>query len=176
MGTLLPVKGIAFLISAFKEIKERNIKLSIYGKLFPFTGFESYPNLLKKMVKNDDRIEFMGGYDNKNIGQILPNIDVLIVPSLWLENAPLVIQEAFLTKTPVIASRIGGIPELVNDGLNGLLFNPGDAGDLREKIRCIIANPDIIEKFKGHIPKVKSIEDNAKQIEEIYTGLVFKKN
>lgn len=176
MGTLLPVKGVGFLISTFKKIKNRNIKLSIYGKLFPFTGFESYPNLLKKMVKSDNRIELMGGYDNKDIGQILANIDVLIVPSLWLENAPLVIQEAFLAKTPVIASRIGGIPELVNDGINGLLFNPGDADDLQEKTQSIINNPGIIEKFKEHMPKVKSMEDNTKEIEEIYTNLVFKKN
>jgi len=172
MGTLLPMKGVGFLISAFKEIKNSKIKLSIYGKLFPFSGFEYYPDLLRKMVKNDSRIELMGGYDNKDVGRIFASIDVLIVPSLWLENAPLVIQEAFLSKTPVIASRIGGIPELINDGVNGLLFNPGDADNLREKIKYIIDNPDVIEKFKEKMPEVKNIEDNGREMEELYNRLL----
>ncbi len=102
----------------------------------------------------------------------MANIDVLLVPSIWLENAPLVIQEAFLSKTPVIASRIGGIPELVTDGINGLLLNPGDIKDLKEKIEYIIRNPEVIKKFKESIPEVKSIEENAKEMEEIYIRLI----
>lgn len=175
MGTLLPTKGIGFLISVFKEIKNKNIRLSIYGKLFPYTGFESYPNLLKKMINSDNRIELMGGYENRDIGQILSELDVLIVPSLWFENAPLVIEEAFLSKTPVVASRIGGIPELVDDEINGLLFNPGDADDLKEKIQQIIDAPDILEKLKENIPKVKNIEDNVREIEEVYGALISKR-
>lgn len=175
MGTLLPVKGVSLLISAFKGIKNKNIRLSIYGKLFPYAGFDYYPNLLKKMVKGDARIELMGGYDNKDSGRILANIDVLVVPSLWLENAPLVIQEAFLAKTPVIASRIGGIPELINDGVNGLLFKPGDADDLRGKMQSIIDNPRVIEEFQKNMPGVRSIEDDARQIEEIYKKLILGK-
>ena len=172
MGTLLPMKGVGFLISAFKGIKNRNIKLSIHGKLFPFSGFESYPGIFKKMVKADRRIELAGGYNNKDAGRILANIDVLVVPSLWLENAPLVIQEAFLSKTLVIASRIGGIPELINDGVNGLLFNPGDAHNLQEKMQNIVNNPDIIEKFKEKMPEVKSIGDNGREMEELYNRLL----
>ncbi len=172
MGTHLPMKGVGFLISAFKGMRNRNIRLLIYGKLFPFSGFESYPGILKKMVKGDNRIELAGGYNNKDAGRILANIDVLIVPSLWLENAPLVIHEAFLSKTPVIASRIGGIPELVNDGVNGLLFNPGDVNDLRAKVQYIIDNSGAIKEFKENIPKVKSIEENAKELEEIYNNFL----
>jgi glycosyltransferase involved in cell wall biosynthesis len=175
MGTLLPMKGLNILISAFKEIKNKDTELVIYGKLFSYSGFESYPNRLKSNIGRDNRIKLKGGYDNKDIGKILSNIDVLIVPSLWLENAPLVIQEAFLSRTPVIASRIGGIPELVTDGVNGLLFNPGDAKDLQRKIQYIIDNRDILRKFSENIPKIKDIEDNAKEIEEIYVNLINKK-
>ncbi len=173
MGTLLPMKGIGFLISAFKGIKNSNIKLSIYGKLFPFSGFESYPRILKNMVKGDNRIELAGGYDNKDAGCILANIDVLIVPSLWLENAPLVVNEAFLSRTPVIASRIGGIPELVKDGVNGLLFNPKDADDLQAKMQYIIDNAQVLKEFAGNMPEVKSIEENAKELEEVYNNFLL---
>jgi glycosyltransferase involved in cell wall biosynthesis len=173
IGILLPMKGLNVLISAFKEIKYKNIELSIYGRLLPYAGFESYPNLFRKIISSDSRIKYKGGYDNKDIGEILTNIDMLVVPSVWPENAPLVIQEAFLFKTPVIASRIGGIPEVVTDTLNGLLFNPGDVNDLKGKIQYVIDNPDIIDKFKANIPKVKSIEDNASEVENIYNKLIL---
>lgn len=174
MGTLLPMKGLDVLISAFEEVKDKDIGLAIYGKLFPYTGFESYPGVLKRMIRSDFRIKLMGGYDNKDVGRILANIDVLVVPSIWLENAPLVIQEAFLARTPVIASRIGGIPELISDGINGLLFNPGDVNDLQEKMHYIINNPEKIDRFREKMPEVKSIEDDAKELEEIYNGLIRK--
>lgn len=172
MGTLLPTKGVDLLISAFKKIRSKDTRLSIYGKIVPFSGFEYYPKFLKKMINNDNRIKLMGAYDNKDVSKIFADIDVLVVPPIWYENAPLVIQEAFLSRTPVIASRIGGIPELVNNGINGILFNPNDADDLKEKMQYIIDNPDIINKFNGNIPKIKSIEENAEELEEIYAKLL----
>lgn len=174
LGTLLPMKGVDILISAFKELKYQNIQLSIYGKLFAYSGFESYPKELNKLTGNDKRIKFMGGYNNDKLPGILANIDVVVVPSLWFENSPLVIQEAFMANTPVIASRIGGIPELINDGINGLLFNPGDEGELKEKMEYLINNPEVIQKFRNKLPKVKSIEENAKETEEIYVKLIDK--
>lgn len=174
IGNSLPAKGVHILIKCFNKIKNDNVELKIYGQAMSYKAMlGNYLHYIKKMAKNKN-IKFMGGFDNRNIAKIFRAIDVLVVPSIWPENSPLVIQEAFLAKTPVIASRIGGIPELVNDGLNGILVNPGDANDLQGKIQYIIDNPNIIEKFKGNIPEVKSIEDNAKEIEEIYKKLIAK--
>lgn len=172
LGTLLPMKGIDILIKAFKEINDPNARLLIFGKIFSYAGFESYPRILKRMVNEDQRIRLMGGYDNNDIVKIASGFDMLVAPSIWPENAPLVIQEAFMAETPVIASRIGGIPELINDGANGLLFNPGDVKDLKEKMEYIINNPEIIRKFRDNMPKIKSIEENAKEMEEIYVKLI----
>ncbi len=174
LGALMPVKAPDILISAFKGINNRNIELLIYGKVPPNSSFENYFKILQKTVRSDKKIKLMGGYNNSEVGRILTDIDVLVIPSIWYENSPLVIQEAFLSKTPVIASRIGGIPELVSDRVNGLLFKPADAQDLQSKIQYVIDNPDILEKFRSNIPKVKSIEDNAKEIEEIYNNLIEK--
>ncbi len=171
MGTLLPMKGVDILISAFKGLKTENVELSIYGKLFSYSGFESYHKILEKMIRADSRIKLKGEYANKDIGKILSDVDVLVAPSIWQENAPLVIQEAFLSKTPVIASRIGGIPELVKDGVNGLLFTPGDVKDLQAKLEYVINNLGAVEKFKENMPVIKSIEDDAKEMEEIYSRL-----
>ena len=69
-------------------------------------------------------------------------MDVVVVPSIWPENSPFVIHEAFLAGVPVVASRIGGIPELVEDGRNGLLFPVGDADRLASLIiRCYQDRP-----------------------------------
>lgn len=174
IGTILPAKGLHILIESFNRIKNRDVELKIYGRLYPYVGFEYYPSYLKKIIKNKN-IRFMGEFNYFEIAKIFSEIDILVVPSVWYENSPLVIKEAFLSKTPVIASKIGGIPELVNDGVNGLLFNPGDSNDLQEKIQYLIDSPDIIERLKENIPKVKSIEDNASEVEDIYNKLIAKK-
>lgn len=173
IGTILPAKGVDILIQAFNKIKDRRVELKIYGKLFPYRGFEYYPGFIKKLVKNES-IQFMGGFNHEDVSAIFSEIDVLFFPSIWNENCPLTILEAFASKTPVIASRIGGVPELVDDGVNGLLFNPGDADDLYRKMQRVIENADILGKLKGKIPEVKNMETNAKEMEEIYNKLVGK--
>ncbi|MCM8826691.1 MAG: glycosyltransferase, partial [Candidatus Omnitrophica bacterium] len=67
--------------------------------------------------------------------------------------------------------RIGGIPELVKDRINGLLFKPNNPKDLYEKMTLIVDNPYLIEKMKENIRPPKSIEENAKEMEEIYASL-----
>ncbi len=172
LGTLIPTKGADILIRAFKGIKEKDVELDIYGRLFAYSAYEYYPGLLKKLCKKDKRVKLRGEYDNQRIAGILSGIDVLVVPSIWPENSPLVIHEAFLAGVPVIASKIGGIPELVIDGKNGLLFNPADLDDLRKKLEYVIGNKRILEKFRENLPKIKSIEENARELETIYRSLI----
>ncbi|MCX5704049.1 MAG: glycosyltransferase family 4 protein [Candidatus Omnitrophica bacterium] len=173
IGTVLPAKGVDVLIEAFNDIRNPNVELRIYGDLRPYLGFERYPGYLKKIVRNKN-ILFMGGFDHQKIASVFHEIDVLVVPSLWEENSPLVIQEAFASGTPVIGSRIGGIPELVTDGVSGLLFTPGDSQGLREKLEYLTDNPEIIQKFKENMPKAKNIQEHAREIEEIYAHLIGK--
>ena len=175
IGTILPAKGLHILIEAFNKLNHNDkSNLRIYGKLYPYNGFEYYPEYIKKIGLNNQNIHFMGNFDNQKIGEILSEVDILVIPSIWLENAPLTIQEAFCAKVPVIASRIGGIPEIVTDSLNGLLFNLGDTDDLAEKIKFVIDNPGVISKFKGNIPEIKNIAENAQEIEELYISLISK--
>src|SRR5262249_35036787 len=92
----------------------------------------------------------------------------LVVPSIWPENSPLVIHEAFLASIPVVASRIGGIPELVADGQNGLLFDPGSAADLRRVINRLLTEPDLLDSLRAGIPDVRSIQDDVRMARELY--------
>ena len=171
IGIILPAKGLDVLINAFNNIKGDQVDLRIYGRLFPYQGFEYYPRYVKRLVKNAN-IQFMGRFDHNNVAKIFSEIDILVVPSIWYENSPFVIQEAILAGIPVIASDIGGIPELVKNGENGLLFKPNDADNLYEKISLILDNPALIENLRQNIKLLKSIEVNAREIENIYMDLM----
>lgn len=114
----------------------------------------------------------MGHFNNNMISKIFSEIDILIVPSIWPENSPLVIQEAFLARTPVIASDIGGVPELITHNVNGLLFRANDSADLYNKVELIINNPDYVENLRQNISAVKTIEENAEELEKIYSRLI----
>lgn len=172
IGNLLPAKGAHILIECFNKIKNDNVELRIYGQVSSYKGvLGNYLKYLKKITKNKN-IKFMGGFDNRNVAKIFEEIDILVVPSIWYENSPLVIQEAFAANTPVVASNIGGIPELVNDGINGFLCNPNDVEGLYKKINFIIENPHLIKDMEQNINPPKSIDQNAKKIENIY-GLLL---
>lgn len=171
IGNILPAKGVHILIKAFNKIENNNVELKIYGKQLSYKGeLGNYLEYIKKLAKNKN-IKFMNEFDNKNISTIFEGIDVLIVPSIWYENSPLVIQEAFAFKTPVVASRIGGIPELINHGENGFLFEPNSYEDLFRTVNTIIKKPSLIEELKQNIRMPQSIEENTKVIEDIYKGL-----
>lgn len=171
IGTLLPAKGIDILINAFNDIKDTRAELKVYGRLFPYKGFEYYPRYIKRLTKNKN-IRFMGSFEHKNIPKIFTEIDVLVVPSIWNENLPLVILEAFATRTLAIASRIGGIPELIRDKENGLLFCANDKNDLFMRLKEIIEEPALLERLRGNIKPPIDIEVNAKTLENIYENLI----
>jgi glycosyltransferase involved in cell wall biosynthesis len=171
VGTLIPTKGAHVLIEAFNGVRSGEAELKVYGRFLPYGGFEDYPDLLPRLVRNE-RIRFLGEYQHSQISDIMAEIDVLVVPSIWHENSPLTIHEAFLAKTPVIASNIGGMAELVQDGVNGLLFKVGDIADLRKKITMIVQHPDLISKLSANIGPVKTIEETAVEVEKIYQDLI----
>ena len=172
IGTLIPSKGVHVLIKAFNRIKGNKAALKIYGKAPNNNGIFDYHDRIKGMARGNRNIRFTGAFHNKDVARIFSEIDVLVFPSIWPENSPLTIQEAIITKTPVVASDIGGIPEMVKDGVNGLLFTPGDIYDLRQKLEYIIQNPNFLHRWREGIPEVKDIEDNARELEKIYSSLL----
>ncbi len=172
IGNLMPAKGAHVLIEAFCGIEEVRAELKIYGKVFSYkSALGDYAGQIKRAAQGCKNIKFMGGFINADAQNIFRVIDVLVVPSIWYENAPLVIQEAFLSRTPVIASRIGGIPELVRDGENGFLFEAGDSADLKNKLEYAMNSPEVLNKIRESVPAVKSLEENAAEMVRIYRRL-----
>lgn len=168
VGGIYKHKGIDILIEAFNNIDYRNVELRIYGRCNSI-----YLKNLKKKIKNPN-IKFMGQFED--VKEPYSEIDILVVPSIWPETGgPLVVKEAFATKTPVIASNIGCIPEFVEDGKTGLLFEPNSPNDLYKKIIKIIENPKLLESFKANITPPKSIKEQAEEVEKIYERVCYEK-
>jgi len=172
IGTFIPSKGIHILLDAFNNVKTKDVELRIHGAPQSYhQGFIDYPSYLQSLGKRDDILWF-GEYDNYDVARILSEIDVLVVPSIWYENAPLTIHEAFMASVPVITSNIGGMKELVRDGENGLLFKLGDSSDLTTKMQMIIDKPDLLKKLQKGIKPVMPIGEHVIKIRELYRGLI----
>jgi glycosyltransferase involved in cell wall biosynthesis len=117
------------------------------------------------------RVEYRGPYTPDQLPQILAGIDIAVVPSL-MENYPIVVQEAFQSGTPVIASRVGGIPEAVTDRRNGLLFTPGDAQDLARVITALMLRPDFVKALAANVGPVKTLDDDAQYYARLYDRIM----
>lgn len=166
-GRIIYTKGVHLLCEAFSEVKG-DAKLVIWGEADSDYGQE----LIKKY--NNDRIQFKGRYHNNDLQKVLDSFDVLVCPSIWLENAPLVIQEAQAVSLPVLLSNKGGMAELVHDGVDGFTFELGNADDLAKKMQEIVDEPHKILDLQSPIEVVRSIKDDADFCMEKYRELSTK--
>jgi glycosyltransferase involved in cell wall biosynthesis len=169
IGQIAPHKGVHVLVEAFKQTRKSNLVLNIYGNL---AQFPEYVAPLKEIANQDKRINFSGVFSRDTLAQVFSKIDVLVVPSVWYENSPNAILEAFAYGTPVIASKLGGMAELVRHEENGLLFAPNSAADLAAKLQLIASKPDILLKFKENISPPYPVETEMRQLTAIYQALM----
>src|SRR5262245_43241444 len=131
VGTLVWHKGVHLLLDAVRDLPADGYELKIFGDT------EVFPEYAAALRERADGlpVRFMGRFSRDAVADVYAQIDVLVVPSLWLENSPLVIHEAFMAGVPVVGARIGGIPNLVSDGRGGLLFDPASAAALADALR-----------------------------------------
>ncbi len=168
IGTPVRHKGVHVLISAFNAIRS-GATLELYGN---FAHDRAYAARVRAMIDNP-AIKIEGAFDNEHIAAVLARFDALIIPSIWYENSPLTIHEAYIAGVPVIASNIGGMAELVAHDETGLQFEVGDASDLRAKLELLIAEPERFARYRRKIDEIhiKSTVENAEEIEQYYQTL-----
>lgn len=167
IGTLVEHKGVHVLVEAMKKLKGENVTLDIWGDI---TAFPNYVRHLKSLAKGAS-VNFKGRFENDEVAEIYSNMDALVIPSIWWENSPLTIHEAFLARTPVIASNVGGMAELVKPGENGLLFKVEDSSELAKTIKELAGDRNMFKELDITPDSIKSIEENAMELEELY-GIV----
>lgn len=170
IGTLAPHKGCDILIRAFRSLPpELEAKLTIYGNLQRFGAFVKR---IHGLAGGDERITFAGTFPPEQIGRVLSEMEVLVVPSRWYENTPLVVYSAFAAKTPVVATDLGGLSEVVRHEENGLLFELENVRDLSRQLRCLGEEPGLLEKLRDGIGSVKTVEENVDELERLYATLM----
>lgn len=167
LGTIKRHKGLHVLIDAFNDLDQDGATLDIHGDISADAQY--YRKLMERCQR--DSVNFRGPYDNQKIGDILKEIDVLVVPSVWRETGPMVILEALASQIPVIAPNLGGMAELIRNGKNGLLFEHGEVESLRESIRLVINDPSILLNLKPRLEEKHTINSNADHLNEIYDKL-----
>jgi glycosyltransferase involved in cell wall biosynthesis len=171
MGGLVRHKGVHTLIEAFRGIPGilGPAELRIYGT----PGRDpKYFQELEQLAAGDRRIRFMGEFEGEKVGWILSEVDILVVPSAWYENTPLVVYEAFASGTPVVATDLGGLSEVIEHGKNGLLFKVDDAKDLNGQLLRFVLEPDLLSSLREGIESIRTIEDSVDELEQFYAELV----
>ena len=160
IGTLSPHKGAHVLIDAVRHVlpRELDVEVNIYGNI---KEFPSYVEWLQQLAKDDERIRFRGTFKNQDIGHVFAELDVLVVPSIWYENTPLVIYTAQACQCPVIASDFPGMSEAITDGDNGHLFPAEDWYALGQKLLTLQADEGLRAQLRSRARPPATIEQYA---------------
>jgi glycosyltransferase involved in cell wall biosynthesis len=139
-----PEKGVTTLLQAARDCPQ--IPFQLAGDFWRMPGVE------KGKPAN---VELLGHLQGPRLDDFFKNCRFLVFPSICYESFGLVVIEAMLHGKPVVCSRLGGLPEIVDDGVNGLLFEPGDAVDLAARIKWLWSRPDLcVEMGKAGREKV----------------------
>ena len=168
VGTIVWHKGVHVLLDAVRALPAGKWKLQIFGNE---ATFPDYAASLRQQARGLP-VVFAGAFNGEAVASIYEQIDVLVVPSIWLENSPLVIHEAFMAGVPVVAARIGGIAGLIADGVSGLLFDAGSSSALAQALRSLIDSPATLQALASRLPAVKSIDVDARDWDTRYASVL----
>jgi glycosyltransferase involved in cell wall biosynthesis len=164
-GSVNPQKGLEVLVSAFRQYKSEAFRLVVRGNM---AHFPKYAKRVRGFAETDPRIDFRGPYGHRELTEALSSIDVLVVPSVWYENTPFVVLEAFSAGRPVVASDLGGLSELVKDGVNGRTFRAGDPGALMNVLHDFAEDPGLVARLASAIGPVRTLAENAADFERLW--------
>lgn len=172
VGTLNPVKGVKYLIEAFKEIN-----LNVPKTRLLLVGDGPERRNLEDIVNDNglqEKINFIGRVGNDDVPKYMSIADVFVLPSLS-ESFGMVNLEAMACGLPIVATRVDGVPEVVKDGENGFLVEPGNPGQIAAKVIFLLKNDEAREKM-GRVNKEKakeySLEKIIEKIEKIYSEVL----
>lgn len=163
-GRLSEEKGLKTLIEA----------AALTNSQLKFAGVGPEEENLKKLATSlNVKIDWLGFKSGEELKSIILKAKAVVIPSIWYENMPLSLLEALKLGKLVIASNIGGIPEIIKHGENGLLFKAGDKNDLAAKINDLnTVNKLAMEKSASDSVKDYTLKNNAEAVQKIYQEIL----
>lgn len=166
LGRLDPTKGIDMVLKALQALPEAPLQFDIYGIAQP--GSEAYVQSLQQCIACDLRIRLMQPVPEEQILELLASYDFLVVPSQLLETGPLVVLEAFAAGIPVIGSRLGGIAEWIQHGVNGLLVEAASEKAWVQTLKALIDQPALMTQLAKNVGQPRSIQQVASEMLALY--------
>ena len=172
VGALIPHKGVDVLLRAFREVEREvpNAELWVVGD-----GPDRGPLQALATRLGLGRVSFLGARRGPELADSYRKATAVVIPSLWLENAPLVAFEAMAHGRAVIGSKVGGIPELVRHGCNGYLFPRGDASELSTHLRKLLMNRPLAIEFgaagKRWVTEFGTVNGHVESLTKIYANV-----
>jgi glycosyltransferase involved in cell wall biosynthesis len=151
IGRVSPEKGISILMLAASQCPD--IKFKVAG------AYDRMPHLPAETISN---LEFLGHIEPQRITGFYDSCRIIVLPSICFEGFPATLVEAMFRGKPIICSRIGGLSEIVEDGVTGLLFQPGDAHELKVKVRYLWNRPELCQKL-GQAGREKALREYSPQ-------------
>ena len=179
-GQLTAFKGADVLLDAVARVPDSiwgdDAALMIFGGNLEFQP-EAFREKIAALVNRaTPRVRMCGAYQNAEMPSLLQSVDWMIMPSIWWENSPIVIQEAFFHGRPLICSNIGGMAEKIADGINGLHFRVGSPEDLADRMAQAMSTPDLWERLRDGRPAVLDADGCATAHLELYDRLITGKS
>jgi glycosyltransferase involved in cell wall biosynthesis len=175
-GQLNPYKGLHVLLDAMDHLsrgpeEHRGLTLDIHGANLATQSAEYQERIGTLLRRTRRSVRMHGPYRREDLGTLMAGIDWVVLPSIWWENSPLVIQEAWAHRRPVVCSNIGGMAEKVTDGVTGLHFRIGNARHLSERLVEAASTPGLWERLRANIRPPSAARDVTDRHLEMYDRL-----
>jgi glycosyltransferase involved in cell wall biosynthesis len=173
-GQITQFKGVDVLLRAMAILAERGspAHLRLHGANLQMQVPAFQYEIARLLEKTRANVTVVGQYNHGQLAELMKLVDWVVVPSIWWENSPLVIQEAFGHRRPVICSNIGGMAEKVEDGVTGCHFRVGDPQSLAETIETAISDPGTWEAMQARITPPYEMGRHVERLSQIYDELI----
>lgn len=172
IGSVAEHKGVEVAVEALGLLPPGlPVELSIHGAPGSNAAYQAYYAQIQGLAARDPRIRLCPAFPNHEVRRVLATMDALVVPSVWPENTPLVVYEAFAAGCPVVGSDVEGIAEIVQHEVNGLLFAPGDSSGLAAAIRRLAENRPLLRTLASRTKPPLSVPAHVSRLEAIYREL-----
>ncbi len=173
-GQLTQYKGIDVLLKAMALLDEAEFEAQVFihGANLDWAPEDFKDELLALLDAAGPSVSLVGIYEPHELRNLMQEVDWVLVPSIWWENSPLVIQEAFMYGRPVICSDIGGMAEKVTDGVDGLHFRRADPESLAEVMQRAVTTEGLWERLRANAPQVQTMRDHVATLTGTYRRLL----
>ncbi|ROQ02014.1 glycosyltransferase involved in cell wall biosynthesis [Stella humosa] len=173
LGNLSVYKGTTVALDAARRLADAGVDFSLDIHGAPRYQTEAFTQRIEADVRAlGSRARHHGAYEPADVAGILAAADWVIVPSIWWENAPLVIDEAMHHGRPVLCSGIGGMAERVRNGIDGLHFRAGDPLALADTMARAATEDGLWQRLSGGIGPVRTVADAADEHMALYRELL----